>query len=324
MKFEFGQKIIDTLRFKKRNNAPKIKFSDVDGYYLGFFGEFGYEMVSWLPYLTYLKQVKNLTFKTAGREGSSVFYKNISSEHIEISNEYIGDSFGEYDKICAIEEKYNIKLIAPSNEITPSDFLICGVSWDNKNIHDVIDTRHYATPVFDTQDNLEFLKDTGNYNGVLTINNKNHYNWNYTLVKNFFDESELFKLIDYFTQKNWLVIYNNPNKLFVEELSNYVDENYNLSHITNNFIDLNNIKFASIDERNKSQIECWQKSDLVIGVHGGSVYIPAILGKKQYVLMRKGDYIDFTELNRVFGADISCFYEVNQMLAYYEYASTRV
>lgn len=56
---------------------------------LCFAGEFGYELISWIPYLNYLAAMRGLRLKTASRPGSSVLYE-FSQDHQELTSQEIG------------------------------------------------------------------------------------------------------------------------------------------------------------------------------------------------------------------------------------------
>jgi len=78
-----------------------------------FMGEFGYELVSWLPYLLFLKRKLGIPIRTMGRVGSSVFYY-FSDDHIELDIPP-GDCWGEldlYDRIAAAHPGQRVVAVA--------------------------------------------------------------------------------------------------------------------------------------------------------------------------------------------------------------------
>lgn len=72
------------------------------------------------------------------------------------------------------------------------------------------------------------------------------------------------------------------------------------------------------ENRNLVQISLFNSAKYIIGVQGGNIYIPAILGKEIYMLMRQGEYIDYKELEKLYHATINTFYEPDQLLLWLE------
>ena len=73
---------------------------------------------------------------------------------------------------------------------------------------------------------------------------------------------------------------------------------------------------TDINERNRAQLSVYNQAALVISPQGGPVYLPALCRRNVLMLMRMGDYIDYTELSRVYGVQIDAFYEVRHMFAW--------
>ncbi len=55
---------------------------------------------------------------------------------------------------------------------------------------------------------------------------------------------------------------------------------------------------------------------MVLGTQGGNAYMPAICGCDQFLLLRGGFYNDYKELERIYGTEIQCFYEVGHFFPF--------
>ncbi len=294
--------------------------ANADDVYLAQLGEFGFEMISWIPYLTYLKS-QGIHMKTIGRKGSSVFYENISDEHIEVGDEYIGNSgTGDLSRIEKLKDDMKLPIFAPCKERCGFEYFVNGIEWQVHDIHSNYPTEHLRKPVFPAQNILGIGEKKLSFRGLVTINNKSYLSEFAGLVNNFFVEEELNVLFEFLSNNGFLVVYNCPMNLFIEEddkFKNYVLKCNDFGR-NDSILSLHDYSDGTEDKWDRIQLECWQNSDFVIQPPGGAAAVVELLGIRKFNLMRKGDYQDDLYLSKLYGGQSDTFYEVRHMLAYME------
>lgn len=278
-----------------------------------FLGEFGYEMISWLPYLLFLKEHLGIPIRTVGRPGSSIFYY-FSDEHMELDASYVGDVWGNPVFYQHVGKEFPGEiLVYPGKDLVNRRHIsIGGYEWRNRNIHSRIDEAHYVKPDYSRIISWSPLPGKD----IVVINNKNFLQWQNTYEKpvNYFSRSDLERLRDLLLSKGYGVVYNH----FVELTSHDVYFALNDQGVfgkDNNTYDMQTLYASCTDvgQRNRMQIALYNTANLIIGPQGGNLYLPAICRRPLYILMRVGDYIDYLELGRLYDIDVEVFYESRHM-----------
>lgn len=316
------KKILNKGRLLKRYLISKyfdinIKIPSENEIYFCFLGEFGYEIISWIPYLLFLKKT-GLKINTIGRPGSKVFYC-FSDKHIEISPLLITGMWGDKKNYKKVKQELKLKkIIHPTNGLVfRQRIIVNGYEWQTKDIHSKIEEINYEKPDFSHElSQLPFK-----FEKYVVINNKydrfkdNEYTTGWKKISpNFFDRQALKDIKNKLLNNGYAVVYNR----FIENTA--IDEDGGLEDndifTEQNTYDMRNWYSLNHDksENNKMQICVYNKAAFVIAVQGGNVYLPAICKKNIIMLMREGDYIDYTELSRLYKSEIDVFYEPKHIL----------
>ncbi len=322
------KQLIDTLGvpeskiIRYRMDTLPVRFeAQAENVYLAQLGEFGYEMISWLPYLAYLK-AQGIKLKTVGRKGSKVFYENISEEHIEVDDKYVGaQSMGELKKLQALKNDLGLEIFGPCNEYMGFAFYVNGIEWQVHDIHAKYPVDHIKKPEFSPQ-NILGIKDRKNcFRGIVTINNKAYQNTFYAgLVRNYFTRDEVELIIRFLTKKGYFVIYNDFSSAFINT-SDPHDLYLNFPEFArdnDNVLFLQDYSDGTEDKWDRMQLECWQNSNFVIQTPGGAAAVVELLGVRKFNFMQRGDYQDDLYLSKIYGGKSDTFYEVRHMLVYLE------
>ncbi len=287
-----------------------------------FAGEFGYELISWIPYLLFLKKTLKIRLTTMGRPGSGILYY-FSDEHIELDPKEIGDQWGHPYSYMAVQNRYSDKkLVFPGPDFTNNRIIrIGGFEWKNRNIHERIDESNYVKPDYrHVNEPLPFSFDKP----YVVINNKYFRQWfdKFDAPVNYFGREDLIALRDLLKKHGYAVVYNH----FKERTS--TDKHLELRDEDIFGAEFNDDTYAMHDfyteekdpnRRNSIQMSLFNNAAFVIGVQGGNVYLPAICRKNILMLMRYGFSIDYYEFERLFGITVDIFYEPRHMLAYLEH-----
>jgi len=276
-----------------------------------FAGEFGYEMIAWLPYLLYLKRRLGLHMETCSRYGSCVFYY-FSDKHHELQKGVVGDMWGDMETYATIQRQLGgRRVIYPDSR---RRICIEGIEWKVKNIHSRIPNENYCCLDYSfINDPLPFQFDRQ----FVVLNNKSFLQWGSDIPFNYFDPEELQQIKDLLVKKGYGVVYNhftegtkhdrffhvNDNRIFGEDEFTFDMRTYYDSH-------------PNAADWNRMQIATYNRSTRVLGPQGGNLYLPAICRRDLVILMRMGDYIDYLELSRLYDINIDAFYEVRHMLTW--------
>lgn len=299
---------------KNRINYKLNSVEEISEYHFTFTGEFGYEVLVWIPYLNFLSHTLNIKFHIICKKGLEDLYENLAASISFLEKRNIGDGFGDIKK-----QQFKNRKIFTINEqcIALNKYIeVAGIPFLNKNIHKTINQEFYRTPIIPLK-NIETIRHLIDEK-IVVINNKQHFNWNGEL-RNFYTADELAKIFNLLTLKGYKIIYNDPNRLVYDpsSVSTNQSDSAKIDQLISgnkNITDLNALDNEDILLRNRLQFTLWDKAKFIIGVHGGSVYIPAFLGKKQYIVFKSGNYFDFIELGRLTNTKINCHYEVENLL----------
>lgn len=291
-------------------NAPVvIDKSTASNSVFCFLGEFGYEMISWIPYLLYLKKKVGITLNTISRKGSKPFYY-FSDKHFEVDPRFIGDTWGNPEHyIRLMNNNQNVNIIHPGIDfINKKQISVDGAEWENKDIHSFINTNNYLTPDYK---HINFKLPFELTKPYVVLNNKYFRQWfhKYKAPINYYDRKELDNIITTLMDFGYSVVYNH----FIENTSSdeYFEFDFkSASYNDERFVDLNEYyKSLKLEERNMLQLTLFNDADFVIGTQGGNMYLPAVCGKDLWILMRHGQYIDYIEFAKLYDIQVNVFYE---------------
>ncbi|MBR3622279.1 MAG: hypothetical protein IKN43_02895 [Selenomonadaceae bacterium] len=294
---------------------------DADNTYLGMLGEFGAEMIAWIPYLSFLKS-RGLKLKTFSRKGSSVYYENISDEHIEVENRYFASTgYGYLKNAEELKKDIGLPIFCPCKELRGFKILINGIEWEIRNFHSEYKTSHLLKPSFPKQEILHIKKRAENYKGIVTINNKSYQNTHIGKVRNHLTKEEVELLFSFLTKNDYYVVYNDFSETFKEAYDNVFDSYLPPKHFARDnpsVLFLSDYSDGTEDKWDRMQLECWQNSDFVIQHPGGAAAVVELLGIRKFNFMQKGEYQDDLFLSKLYGGQSDTFYEIRHMIAYIE------
>lgn len=301
-------------RLRGQNGAPDVDISarEASNHVFCFAGEFGYELISWLPYLLDLKRHLDFRLVTCGRPGSKVFY-NFSDEHHEFGVGVSGDMWGDIPTYASLRASLGGKpFVFPR---VKRNIRVGGRAWTMRDIHREIPDENY-TPLDYSAIRLPtpFHFDRP----FVVVNNKFVREWGHLPI-NYFNREELVAVRDFLVGRGYAVVYNH----FREKTRTDIDFGVELDDsgifgTVEHTYDLSDAyrRTSDINERNSMQLSVYNQAAFVVTPQGGPTYLPAICRRNLVMLMRKGDYIDFQELSRVYGVQVDIFYEVRHMFAW--------
>ncbi|GEM_PF-3000568 len=296
-------------QIKQHSHNFHIEFDDFKNIYFAFLGEFGYELISWIPYLLYLKRTYGFHLNTISRPDSELFYY-FSDNHQIVEPNLIGDMWGfpqHYQTLQGIINSTNIIHPLMINNQFAEQFSINNCVWANTDIHKILNTDNYILPNYrEINEPLPFDL----HNKFVLLNNKFQRQWfdKFNSPINFYTANELKEIRDILYAHGYSVVYNN----FVEDTSydeyfDYDDKgifgNDGNSELLSDYYNNMNIS------KNRLQLSVINQSEFVIGVQGGNVYLPSLCGKDLLILIRDGIYLDYLELARINQHKIQAFYE---------------
>lgn len=280
-----------------------------------FLGEFGYEIVSWLPYLFSLKCELGVNLNTISRPGSTPLYW-FSDMHAEADYSLVGEVWGRPDDYSAIQEKVSPRLLVyPGVDMRNERHIsVEGHVWMNGDIHAPIDETNYCLLDFSAiVGEPPFVTDLP----LIVVNNKYFQQWSYEEPINFFSREELAVLRDLLVGKGYAVAYNHFIELTLHPSAHHLDDRGIFGEEGSTFdMRAHYDTVEDYTERNLAQIRTYNKATMVIGPQGGNLYLPAACRCDLVVLLRDGDAFDYMELGRVYGTQVEVFRETDELLAW--------
>lgn len=281
-----------------------------------FAGEFGYELIAWIPYLRFLHNRLGIPLRTASRPGSGAFY-TFSADHVELEPDAIGACWGDLKSYAAAARRFRGETLvhpgAQKNCISQAHIEVGGCVWSTRDIHRPIGLTSYERLDFSDIAPWSPIADRA----IVVINNKYFVQWadRYDRPVNYLDPDALRELRDLLTVKGYGVVYNH----FVEHTA--TDEHLELADagIFGNdpaTFDMRSRYHAGMSsgDRNLLQLSLYRAASLVIGPQGGNLYLPVTCRRPFMMLMRSGDYIDYLELARLYEVEMEAFYEPRHLL----------
>ena len=275
----------------------------------GFFGELGYGLICWLPYLNYLRKSGLAPIKTCGPLGSSPFYY-FSDDHLEIECPVL-DSWGSEYELLRLQRNISERLIAPSN-LGSRELDICGNLWTNNNLHTHLSRNAYEP--------LDYLvpRSTDLPEKYAVINTKDYYNWGNYTIRNFYDLAEIRQVAE-FCKKTGLALVINRFPAPRESTSTYFSEEIVSAEMLSlyNIIDMAPLysSITDLSERNRLQLQCLKHASVVFASQGGNAAITLLCNKNVAILMRGGfDYPDYKFLAETHEANLVMAYEPADLL----------
>jgi len=292
----------------QRHHCFIIDSKEPQDLHFAFFGEFGYSLQAWLPYVKFLKENTPHRIHTHASKGSASLY-SFSDSHAEHGAQYNDIAHGHVLKYLKLEKEIGQELIFPSNQ-TRSLIRICGYDWQNSVARSAIKTDHYS-PLDHDFDPL-FADIPRPY---AVVNNKNYYNWGNSAIVNFFKNYELYEIAKRLREKGLTLVYNafpdseEDENLYVDNLVDFKGQSsvFDMREVYKGLSDPN--------EMNRIQLSLYHNANYVIAVQGGNAVLPLTCRKDTYILMRGGfDYVFYKSLEKIYKCRSECFYEPSHLI----------
>lgn len=282
-----------------KNTAENCRF--------GFFGEFGYGIICWAPYVKYLSE-QGIKIKALVPSGLEPIW-NFSDDIVSVAAP-TQDCLGMPSAIREAKKlsSYSSGVIAPT-EKRRSSLFIAGKQWKNRELFQNFSGKNYSllTP---EKSHPKIKYD------YAVINIKNYFNWGLTGIPNFYSSKEVEIIANICKSKGLKLVIN--RFLAPEENSNiYAHESKKWKDILghDNVIDMAPIYASATElgEKNKIQFGLLSGAKHVFASQGGNAAISIILSKSVSILMRGGfDYPAYKSLGRLYSVDIDLCFEIDQ------------
>ena len=287
-------------------NDQVIDLDEVEELHFAFYGEFGYGLQSWIPYVNFIKSRFEGKVVTYGPPGSSPFYY-FSDVHREVAPDHSTMTFGALQNYAALVKKFALKkLFFPSNQ-TRRDISIGDYRWMNHQSRGVLDVETNYKP-------LELSGTLKNQLGIdspyVVVNNKNYFNWGNVGIENFFAPTELYSFAEKLKDRGKIMVYN-AMPLPADSENIYFDQEVDFGE-HDNVVDMRSVyeDEQGLTARNKIQIDLLKNAECTVAVQGGNAVLSLVCGTDTHVLMRGGfDYPYYLGLKKAYGVMCECFYQ---------------
>jgi len=289
--------------------------ADVNDIRFGFFGELGYGLLGWWPFIKHIQESGGFPVKTAGLPGSGAFLQ-FSADHLEI-DVATGNMWGSRSQLIQAAKHIDEPLlVAPLHARGPSaqPMTVNGRVWKHNTIHQLPVESNYAPLAFSATEHLACgIRDTP----YVLVNHKDYFNWGNTSITNAYSTSDLVLIRDWADRNGFVVLYNRfpaPN-----EPSNLYFDTSKLDSLVSSagFIDLGPIygDLETLTERNRLQLAYMLEARHIFATQGGNAVISLMSRTPTTVLMRGGfDYPDYLGVSNLYEVDLSVVYDLSHSL----------
>lgn len=288
---------------------------------LGYFGELGAGLASFLPYLKFLNKFSVHHFTTVGVRGSAPFFESVSNDHIELAVDVSGTWGSRATGLRALGQLRKIrpkaKLLTPQDHVPRSNsFVINGWEWESPEIHSLdVGGSHYACLDWSNLQLQEANELIGGIGPYVVINAKNHFNWGNANLMNHYTQEDLRALVPLLHNEGFQVLLNRP-PLPREENSIYFDDAQFVKEANSlGVLDLGAwyLQLSSLSKINAAQIQILRNARGVYASQGGNANLALVCSRDVKILMRAGhDYPDYLSMAKRYGASVEIVFEVNQ------------
>lgn len=280
-----------------------------DGIVFGFFGELGYGLISFWPYLAWLRREQNIPVRTAGLVGTGAFVP-FSSEHYELDVPS-GDSWGSAPSLLSAKKLLpQFRFIFGPWNGGPEFFSLGseGTVWRRQSLHQNFDSLQNWAP-------LEFIQTVAPaafFRQLETapfwvVNIKEHFNWGNTGIPNFYFLDEIREITAQAKATGRYVVINRfPAPKEQENIEAPAVDFADLSAL-DNVIDLSHVydRASTLTEANKIQISFLTNAERVFATQGGNASLSISCSRKVTVLLRGGlDYPGLVSLARRYNTEL--------------------
>jgi len=292
----------------------EIARNEVEGKIFCFGGEFGYELLSWLPYLKFLAEDVGLTIRTCSRPGSGRLY-DFSSEHIEVPFTWRPDSNGSLTAAREFRRLFGVSAVfpAPLSRKAPQVLAVAGYLWEHKDIHQRLTATNFRQLELDLVDEAPDFLPVGR--PIAVINNKDFDNWASVdpLLREAFDPDALLLLRDSLIAAGYFVVYHRFDEPVPED-------RFPLDDVGifggDGSLDMRDVYLdADAEAVMRLQLQLYAATELAICPQGGNSFLPIIARTRAMVLSRATmRLIEYQDLSRLYGVRIDVFTSIDAIV----------
>ena len=295
---------LKSYRHRRAAKPQHVSVGEIPKRILCFGGEFGYEILAWLPYLNHVAHELGVPLRTCSRVGSRPLY-SFSAEHFEIEFSWRPDGYGSSESFASFTEHFGTAVLAPVappiGRITPLS--LGGITWEHQRIHSRITTKNYrplAVPLVARPAN--FLPSTL---PVAVINNKDFENWGNRdpLLRESFSREQLVHLRDELQKQGYFVVYHRFDEPVPEDRFPLDDDDLFEGERA---LDMRHVyaRAANPNAVTELQLQLYASARFAVCPQGGNSFLPAMHGARTLVLSTSGRLVEYQDLSRLYGARV--------------------
>lgn len=270
-----------------------------------FGGEFGYELLSWLPYLRFLAHDAGLPLRTCSRPGSRLLY-DFSEDHIEVPFRWRPDQNGTEESARAFRAMFGDRAVFPASggRKVVQDFRVGGYRWEHQDVHARLTAQNYR--IYEPEARVASFLSTDA--PVAVINNKDFDNWFATdpQLRESFDASMLRRLRDALHAAGFFVVYHRfdepvPENRFPLDDAGIFDAPFTL--------DMREVYAGEEPEAvMRLQMELYSAASLAICPQGGNSFLPIMSRTRAMILSKaRTRLVEYQDLASLYDVRVDVF-----------------
>lgn len=288
-----------------RSATVALDAKDVEESVLCFGGEFGYELLSWIPYLRYVAETTGLRLRTCSRPGTSTLY-GFAAEHTEVPFTWRPDGQGSLESAASFDRRFGRAAVYPTGVQgkIPQQFSIAGIQWQHQDIHQRLRATNFSK--------IELSGPAADFlpadRPVAVVNNKDFDNWAVTdpLLRESFDRQDLIDLRGALQEAGFFVVYHRFDEPVPELRFALADTGLFEGQ---GCIDMRDIyRGRQSAEIMDLQLRLYRSADLAVCPQGGNSFLPVLAGTRTMVLSKaKARLIEYQDLAGLYDVRVDVF-----------------
>lgn len=281
----------------------------------GYFGELGYGLVQYLPFLNFLSSRLERPIVTASVQGSSPFF-NFSDNHLELDVVPMGGHYGHLEDVIDASRALpaESKLFAPHDRPGSIELPQIPARWETSQIErNNIGLSDYKNLEYGLEEVAEIdplLDEIGPY---VLISLKRHFNWGNPDIPNFYSPDEVSEIVETATRRGFHVLLNQfPAPV---EATSTPAGAFDFSRLERlpGVTNLAEVYTDNLASNNAWQLRLLRRASHVFASQGGGGILAGICNPSVTILMRGGkDWPLFQSIFHRYGTKGELIFELSQ------------
>lgn len=286
-----------------------------DNTVFGFFGELGYGLVQYFPFLNFLSSRLERPIVTASVQGSTPFF-NFSANHIELDVVPQGAYLGQIDDIVRASQalEQGLELYAPHRRLGNVYLPQIPARWEPSMIErSNLDFSAYKNLEYGLNEVVEIDSILDELEPYVVVSLKRHFNWGNPDIPKFYSPEEVSRIVEVANGRGFHVLLNQFPAPIEETSTSASQFDFSIVEDLPGVTNLAEIYSDNLSTNNTWQMRLLRRASHVFASQGGGGYLASICNPSVTILMRGGlDWPLFQSVFKRYESSGELIYELSQ------------